>query len=141
MPFPYVSSTPYSPNLVHVFTGSKKVAHGKLQMTFSSQVAQVPIFRILELLGQTLHPTTAATCNDLLSKRLPETYMQSPGKGRGLATPIHIPLGCIALGAIPGHSLATCCLPPVGSVLARARVLRGSSGLLKRVLLIEVAGT
>ena len=37
--------------------------------------------------------------------------------------------------------VATCCLPAVGSVLAGARALARPLGLLKRVLLIEVAGT
>ena len=54
MPFPYVSSTPYSPNPVHVFTGSKKVAHGKLQMTFSSRTARVSIFQGRNHVGETV---------------------------------------------------------------------------------------
>ena len=57
-----------------------------------------------------------------------------------MATPIHIPLGCIVLGAILGH------LPPAGSHQWVACwpvhvPLRGPPGLLKRVLLIEGAGT
>ena len=54
MPFPYVSPTPYSPNPVHVFTGSKKVAHGKLQMTFSSRTARVSIFQGRNHVGETV---------------------------------------------------------------------------------------
>ena len=38
---PSVSSTPYSSNLVHVFTGSKKLGNGKLQMMFSSQAMSI----------------------------------------------------------------------------------------------------
>ena len=54
MPFPYVSPTPYSPNPVHVFTGSKKVRNGKLQITFSSQTAWVSIFEARNQFGETM---------------------------------------------------------------------------------------
>ena len=60
--------------------------------------------------------------------------------GRGLATLIHIPLGCIAQGAIPGQLPPAVCQQWVACWPARAP-LRGPLGLLKRVLLSEGAGT
>ena len=59
---------------------------------------------------------------------------------RGLATLIHIPLGCIVQGAIPGQLPPAVCQQWVACWPERAP-LRGPLGLLKRVLLIEVAGT
>ena len=60
--------------------------------------------------------------------------------GRGLATLIHIPLGCIIQGAIPGQLPPPVCQQWVARWPERAP-LRGPLGLLNRVLLIEVAGT
>ena len=57
-----------------------------------------------------------------------------------LATLIPVPLGCIVLGAILGHLPPGGCHPWVRAGL-RHVPLRGPSGLLKGVLLIEVAGT
>ena len=51
----------------------------------------------------------------------------------GLAILMHIPLRCFVQGAIPGQ-LWVACWP-------ERAPLRGPLGLLKRVLLIEVAGT
>ena len=59
---------------------------------------------------------------------------------RGLATLIHIPLGCIVQGAILGQLPPAVCQQWVACWPERAP-LRGPLGLLKRVLLIEVAGT
>ena len=60
------------------------------------------------------------------------------GWRRGLAT--LIPLGCIVQGAIPGQLPPAVCQQWVVCWPEHAP-LRGPSGLLKRVLLIEVAGT
>ena len=52
--FPMVSPKPYYPKPVHVFTGSKKVRNGKLQITFSSQTAWVSIFEARSQFGETM---------------------------------------------------------------------------------------
>ena len=63
-----------------------------------------------------------------------------PDKGRGLATLIHIPLGCIVLGAILGHQPPTDCQPWVACWPA-ARAPARPLGVTQRGPLVGVEGT